>query len=76
LRDDQNLLETHLINLPADRRRHRGQIDPDLAIARAKIEDAENFDEATGYLTTRETFAVLNSNAMLRTVCALPRRGA
>jgi membrane glycosyltransferase len=76
LRDDQNLLETHLINLPADQRRHRGQIDPDLAIARAKIEDAENFDEAIGYLTTRETFAVLNSNAMLRTVCALPRRGA
>ena len=75
LRDDQNLLETHLINLPGDRRRHRGQIDPDLAIARAKIEEAENFDEALSYLTARETFAVLSSNALLRTVCALPRGG-
>jgi len=75
LRDDQSLLETHLVNLPGDQRRHRGQIDPDLAIARAKIDDAEHFDEAIGYLTTRETFAVLNSNAMLRTVCALPRSG-
>jgi membrane glycosyltransferase len=75
LRDDQNLLETHLINLPGDRRRHRGQIDPDLAIARAKIEEAENFDEALSYLTAREIFAVLSSNALLRTVCALPRGG-
>jgi membrane glycosyltransferase len=75
LRDDQNLLETHLANLPGDRRRNRGQIDPDLAIARAKIEEAENLDEALGYLTTRETFAVLSSNALLRTVCAKPRGG-
>ena len=72
LRDDRNLLETHLINLPGDGRRNRGQIDPDLAIARAKIEEAENFDEAVGYLTPRETFAVLGSNALLRAVCAMP----
>jgi membrane glycosyltransferase len=75
LRDDHNLLETHLINLPGDRRRNRGQIDPDLAIARAKFEEAENFEEALGYLTTRETFAVLSSNALLRTLCAMPHGG-
>ncbi len=73
LRDDRNLLESHLVNLPGDGRRNRGQIDPDLAIARAKIEDAENFDEAIGYLTTRETFAVLGSNALLLAMCVLPR---
>ena len=70
---DRQLLENHLSNLPGEDRRARGQIDPHLAIARAKIEDAETFHEALGYLTARETFAVLNSPAMLRAVCSMPR---
>jgi membrane glycosyltransferase len=70
---DRQLLENHLSNLPGNKRRERGQIDPHLAIARAKIEDAETFDEALGYLTARETFAVLNSLTMLRAVCSMPR---
>jgi membrane glycosyltransferase len=73
LRNNRQLLENHLMNLPAGESRPRGKIDPHLAIARAKIEDAETFDDALGYLTTRETFAVLNSPTMLRAVCALPR---
>jgi membrane glycosyltransferase len=73
LRNDARLLEAHLMNLPGDRRRNRGQIDQHLAIARAKIEDAETFDEALGYLIPRETFAVLNSATMLRALCAMPR---
>ena len=73
LRNDPRLLDAHLMNLPGDQPRHRGQINPYLAIARAKIEDAEIFEEALGYLTARETFAVLNSPAMLRAVCAMPR---
>jgi membrane glycosyltransferase len=75
LRNDPRLLEGHLKNLPGDRSRSRGQIDPHGAIARAKIEDAETFDEALGYLTPRETFAVLNSPTLLRAVCALPCGG-
>jgi membrane glycosyltransferase len=74
--DDHQLLENHLANLPGEKQRSRGQIDPHLAIARAKIEDAETFDEALGYLTARETFAVLNSPAMLKAVCAMPRSDA
>ena len=73
LRNDPRLLDAHLMNLPGDQPRNRGQINPYLAIARAKIEDAEIFEEALGYLTARETFAVLNSPAMLRAVCAMPR---
>jgi membrane glycosyltransferase len=72
LRDDGRLLEEHLANLPSEKRRNRGQIDPHLAIARAKIEDAETFEEAVGYLTPRETFALLNSPRMLRAACAIP----
>jgi membrane glycosyltransferase len=73
LRNNRQLLENHLMNLPAGESRTRGKIDPHLAIARAKIEDAETFDDALGYLTARETFAVLNSPTMLRAVFALPR---
>ena len=73
LRNDPRLLDAHLMNSPGDQPRNRGQINPHLAIARAKIEDAEIFEEALGYLTARETFAVLNSPAMLRAVCAMPR---
>jgi membrane glycosyltransferase len=70
---DRKLLENHLSNLPAENRRARGQVDPHLAIARAKIEDAEIFHEALGYLPARETFSVMNSPAMLRAVGSLPR---
>jgi membrane glycosyltransferase len=73
--DDGELLQSHLTNLPDDKRRTRGQVDPTLAIARAKIEDAESFDEAGGYLTERETFAVLNSPALLSVLSAMPRAG-
>jgi membrane glycosyltransferase len=73
LRNEPRLLDAHLMNLPGDKPRNRGQINPHLAIARAKIEDAETFEEALGYLTVRETFAVLNSPTMLRAVCAMPR---
>ena len=72
LRRDAGLLEAHLNNLSAQRPRKRGVVDPHLAIARAKIEDAESFDEATGYLSQRETFALLNAPAILATLLAMP----
>ena len=72
MRDDRQFMENHLANLSGEKRRDPGQIDPDLAIARAKIEEAETFDEAQRYLTPRETFAVLNSPVVLRAVCAMP----
>lgn len=75
LRDDRGLLERHLAALPDEKRRNRGQIDHHLAIARAKIEDAEDFDEVLGYLTPRETLAVLNSSMALRAIFAMPRAG-
>jgi membrane glycosyltransferase len=71
LRNDPVLLRAHLMNLSI-KPRNRGQIDPDLAIARAKIEEANSFDEALDYLNSRETFAVLNSQAILRALLELP----
>jgi membrane glycosyltransferase len=75
LREDGLLFESHLINLPHDEPRIRGQVDPDLAVARAKIEDAECFEEALSFLTPRETFAVLSSPKLLQAVCALSLAG-
>jgi membrane glycosyltransferase len=71
LRNDPNLLAAHLKSLPATPR-IRGRIDPHLAIARAKIEDAESIDEALGYLNSRETFAVLNSGTVLQSLLQTP----
>lgn len=71
LRNDPGLLEAHVINLPAGKR-IRGQVNPHLAIARAKIEDAESLQEALRFLNTRQTFAALNSPALLRALLDLP----
>jgi membrane glycosyltransferase len=74
LRRNGDLREAHLNNLSRPRPRNRGEIDPHLAIARAKIEDAETFDEAAAFLGPRERFAVLNSRTALGELMALPPR--
>lgn len=74
LRRDAVLREAHLNNLSGHQPRKRGEVDPHLAIARAKIEDAETFEEAAGYLSRRETFAVLNAPAILAGLLGLPDR--
>jgi membrane glycosyltransferase len=72
LRNDAALLQAHVDNLPDHTGRIRGQVDPHLAIARAKIEDARSFGEALEFLSPRETFAVLTSTAALRLLFELP----
>ncbi len=72
LRNDTGLLESHLANLPAADKRIRGQVNPHLAIARAKIDDAESLAEARRFLNPRETFAALNSPTLLRALLDLP----
>jgi membrane glycosyltransferase len=71
LRSDAGLREAHLSNLSGQRPRKRGEVDPHLAIARAKIEDAETFEEAAGFLSAREKFAVLKSPAVLAVLLEL-----
>jgi membrane glycosyltransferase len=71
LRNDSDLLAAHLNSL-SEVPRIRGHIDPHLAVARAKIEDAESFEEALGYLNARERFAVLNSKTVLQSLLQLP----
>jgi membrane glycosyltransferase len=72
LHRDIGLREAHLNNLSDQRPRKRGDVDPHLAIARARIEDAHTFEEAAGFLTAREKFAMLGSPAVLALLFALP----
>jgi membrane glycosyltransferase len=72
LRSDAGLREAHLNNLCGQRPRNRGEVDPHLAIARAKIEDAETFDQAATFLSPREKFAVLGSPTILGALLTLP----
>jgi membrane glycosyltransferase len=72
LHRDADLRAAHLNNLWSPKPRNRGEVDPHLAIARAKIEEAETVDEAAAFLTPREKFAVLNSPTVLGELLALP----
>jgi membrane glycosyltransferase len=73
LRGDPDLLEAHVRSI-VEAPRPRGQIDSELAIAQAKISEAEDFEEAVSYLNPRETFAVLNCRSALQRLSTLPSR--
>jgi membrane glycosyltransferase len=69
---DDRLLEAHMNNLPKLPQRKRGDVDPHLAIALAKIDDARTIEEASKFLSKREKFAVLSSSTVLKKVLLLP----
>lgn len=71
LRDETTLRDVHLANLPLTERR-RGQINERLAVAIAKVDDAESFEEAASFLDKREKFALLASATGLRKLLAKP----
>jgi membrane glycosyltransferase len=75
LRRDPPLLRQHLDSL-TPRRRASGDIDIDLAVARARIEDSDSFEEAVGRLSARETLAVLKNGAILQQLLAVPSASA
>jgi membrane glycosyltransferase len=52
--------------------RKRGDVDPHLAIAMAKVDDAITFEEAVSFLDRRETFALLGSAFGLQRLMAKP----
>ncbi|MGY4258676.1 membrane glycosyltransferase [Bradyrhizobium sp. USDA 4516] len=70
LRQDSGLLQRHLSSLPPARRGGPGEIDLHLAVARARIEASDSFDQAIRHLTPRETLAVLGDSALLEGVLA------
>ncbi|HEX7919838.1 MAG TPA: glucans biosynthesis glucosyltransferase MdoH [Bradyrhizobium sp.] len=70
LRQDSGLLHRHLSSLPPAKRGGPGEIDLHLAVARARIDASNSFDEAVDHLTPRETLAVLGDPASLEGLLA------
>ncbi|MBI5263548.1 MAG: glucans biosynthesis glucosyltransferase MdoH [Bradyrhizobium sp.] len=65
LRQNPELLKWHSSSLGPEKRTKSDRIDVDLAIARAKLDDADTFEEAVGLLSRRETLAVLKNRRTL-----------
>ena len=72
--DDPELFSAHLAMLPPQRRRKCDPISVPLAIARAKLEDADTLEEALGLLTPAETAASLADRSTLQALQALSSR--
>src|SRR3954469_6222089 len=75
LRQNPALLGPHMQSLETPPRKS-GRIDIDLAIARAKIEQSDDFEEAVSSLSARETLAVLKHRHALEQVMRMPRATA
>ena len=58
--------------LPPAPRRRRGTIDPDRAVAEAKLNDAETIDDAVKWLKPKECLVVLRDRALLDLLARLP----
>jgi membrane glycosyltransferase len=67
---DPRLLDVHRALLPPPRRR-KDPLEPEMIIGLAKLEDAENLDEARAALTKRELAAVLGDRRGLERLLAL-----
>jgi membrane glycosyltransferase len=65
LHGDAGLRREHEAMLPAAGPRRRGEIDPDRALAEAKLVEAETIDEAAAWLKPKERMIVLHDRALL-----------
>jgi membrane glycosyltransferase len=69
---DEALRENHMEMLPPGDPRHRGVIEPDRAVAEAKIADAETIGDLLAWLKPKEMMIVLSDRALLQIVARLP----
>lgn len=69
---DRVLRDAHLAMLDDLPSRSKGEIDVPLAVARAKLADADQRDEAIAMLNRSETFAVLADRDALSSVLQMP----
>ncbi len=74
LKRNPALALAHMAMLPPPEKRHKGQINPDFAVAEHKIEDAESANEAARWLKPKESMALLHDKALLERFLQLPYR--
>jgi membrane glycosyltransferase len=72
LHADPALREVHERMLPENPSRRRGEIEPDRAVAQAKLVDAETIDDAAIWLKPKERMVVLHDRALVALLASLP----
>jgi membrane glycosyltransferase len=72
LHADKHFRLLHEAFLPPRRRRKRGEITSEWALAEAKLSDAENLDEALGWLNPKECMAILLDKVLIERLSLLP----
>jgi len=70
---DPELRETHRAMQASPPPRPRGEVDIDLAVARAKLESFETLEDAIAFLTPAEKMAALNDPPTLERLLSLPK---
>ena len=71
LHADPALRHAHEMMLPEAHPHRRGEIDPDRAVAQAKLVDAETIDEAAIWLKPKERMVVLHDRALVGLLASL-----
>ncbi|PPQ32390.1 glucan biosynthesis glucosyltransferase H, partial [Rhodoblastus sphagnicola] len=69
---DANFREAHEAFLPPAPPRVRGDIHPDRAMAEAKLNDAQNIDDAVQWLQRKERMVLLHDRALIGLLSRLP----
>jgi membrane glycosyltransferase len=69
---DPELRHAHELMLPDSHPRRRGEIDPERAVAQAKLVDAETVDDAVIWLKPKERMVVLHDRALIGLLASLP----
>jgi membrane glycosyltransferase len=74
LHADKALRLRHEAMLPVAERRTRGDVQPERAVAEAKLNDALTIDDAIAWLAPKECMVVLYDRALLSLLASLPHR--
>jgi membrane glycosyltransferase len=72
LHSDAHFRLLHEGYLPLRRKRMRGEITPEWALAEAKLDDAETLDEVLNWFTPKERMAVLLDKVLIERLAKLP----
>ncbi len=66
----------HELMLPDAQPRRRGEVEPDRAVAQAKLVDAEAIEDAAIWLKPKERMVVLHDRALIGLLASLPAERA
>jgi membrane glycosyltransferase len=71
LASDAQLRALHTTMLPTTHERRKGEYDVDLLLGLAKLDDADNLEEASSLLSSREKLALLGNRTGFERLCQL-----